>query len=169
MAESKKHRILKHIAMRWLQGTGCVAWAFEVSFPFIGIVDVMGLKESGDVYIVEAKVSRSDLRSDMREYAYGYGGKYSKLSKLGKYEASSKVDFIYYIVADGIDTSVLPTFVGLLDESGRVKRRAQRRRTGHSDGDKLASFVKISKALAWRKYGHVIKHEVEQLEYCLME
>jgi hypothetical protein len=171
MAESHKHKLLKQVAMRWLQSTGCVAFAFEVSFYSIGIVDVMGLKECGDTYIVEAKASYGDLKNDMREhgYRYRYGGKYSKLSKVDKIERSTQMDFVYYIVADGIDISELPVFIGILNEAGAVKRRAKRRRQeAKNDRDKLASFVKIAKALSWRKYGYVINHEQEQVEFSLM-
>jgi hypothetical protein len=169
MPESHKHKLLKQIGMRWLQGTGCVAFAFEVSFYGIGIVDVMGLKETGDVYVVEAKTSRSDLANDFHEYAYAYGFKHSKLSKIGKYESSSQVDFVYYIVADGVDTSQLPAFIGILTEAGVVARRAKRRLRAKTEKKKLDSFIKIAKALSWRKYGYVINHEQEQLEFSLLE
>ncbi len=166
MAESRKHRLLKQVALRWLQGAGCCAFACEVRYDFIGIVDVMGLKQNGDVYVIEAKASSGDMRRDAREYA-GYGGKYSRLSKLDKYQTSRKVDFIYYIVADGVNTVELPTFIGVLSEAGVVVRRAKRRVRAKTEKARLDSFIKIAKALSWRKYGHVINHEQEQLEFSI--
>jgi len=169
MAESHKHLLLKQVAMRWLQSTGCVAWVFEVSFYDIGIVDVCGLKKGGDVYVVEAKISNSDLKNDFKGTGRRHGFKYSKLSKIYKYEVSKQVDFIYYITADGVDTSDLPTFIGLLDESGRIKRRAGRRRPKEkSDKEVMQSFRRVAKALSWRKYKHVINHEQEQIEFSLI-
>jgi len=156
MAESHKHLLLKQVAMRWLQSTGCVAWVFEVSFYDIGIVDVCGLKKGGDTYVIEAKVSTSDLRNDFK-------------SKIYKYERSKQIDFIYYIVADGVDTSNLPMFIGLLNESGKVTRKASRRRPKQkSDKEVMQSFRRVAKALSWRKYKHVINHEQEQIEFSLI-
>lgn len=161
MAESHKHKLLKQVGMRWAQSVGCVAFAFEVSYSFIGIVDVMGVKTNGDVYVIEAKISASDFRSDFKEKRY-------RMPKIERFEKSSKVDFVYYIVADGIDTGCLPAFIGILNEHGRVIRRAKRRDRVRTDKTKLDSFLLIAKALSWRKYGYVILHEQEQLEFSLM-
>lgn len=166
MAESIEHKKLKQVAMRWLQKTGCVAWAFEVSFSHIGIVDVMGLKKDGNIYIVEAKRSNSDLKNDFKEYGRRYRLKYSRPSKIDNFRITKQIDFLYYICADCVDTSALPAFIGILSESGNIKRRATRLRPNiKSDKDKYAAFMKIAKALSWRKYKHVIYGGKEQLEF----
>jgi len=138
----------------------------EVSYS-VGIVDVVGVKANGDVYVVEAKASQSDLHNDMRTRGYEYGYRYNKDSKLQKYESSRQFDFIYYIVADGVGITDIPTFIGVLSEDGTVKRRAVRRDRAHTDKTLVATFLKIAKALSWRKYGYVINHEQEQIEFSL--
>lgn len=161
MAESYKHKQLKQVALRWLQGTGCVAFACEISFPFM-IVDACGVKSNGDVYVVESKISNSDFKSDFKPHGF------NQMSKIQHFEMGRSIDFIYYIVGDNVDISMLPRFIGLLDESGRVKRNARRQLRVKTDKTKLDTFTKIAKACSWRAYGHVIRHEQEQLEFSLI-
>lgn len=163
MAESHKHRLLKQVALRWVRGVGCCAFACEVSFVYIGVVDVMGLKERGDVYVIEAKISNADFRNDFKPR-----GIY-ELPKVERFGLSRQIDFVYYIVAHDVDTAELPEFIGILNEAGVVKRRAKRQNRDQTGRTLLDSFVKIAKALSWRKYGHVINHEQEQMEFSLME
>lgn len=163
VAEGRKHRILKQVAMRWVQGTGCVAWAFEVSMLFVGIVDVYGIKANGDVYIVEAKASQADFKNDLVPHGFNH------LSKTARLEHSTRFDFVYYIVADGVDPTGLPAFVGLLNEMGRVKRNASRRPRAHNLESRLDSFSKIARACSWRAYGHIIRGESEQMNFSLFD
>lgn len=163
MAESRKHKILKQTALRWMQGRGCVAFACEISMSIIGIVDVYGVKSCGDIYVAEAKASRADLKNDF--IPHGIHG----LPKITRFEYNHAYDFVYYILGHGIDYSELPGFIGILSESGGVLRRASRRPRVHTDAQYLQSFVKIAKACSWRAYGHVIRGESEQLEFALME
>jgi hypothetical protein len=165
MAESIKHKQLKQIALRWIQQTGCVAFACEVSLHPLGTVDVYGVKAKGDVYIVEAKAFQSDLNADLRpKIRYGF----RDLSKMDRIEITRTVDFIYYIISDGLDISNLPEFIGILSESGRIRRNAKRRPRQQTDKTKMDAFVKVAKACSWRAYGHVIRHEQEQLEFSIM-
>lgn len=153
--ESKKHKQLKQVALRWLQRTGCVVFATEVSFGFLGIVDVAGLKSSGDVYIVEAKTTTADLRNDGRR------------RKNWKLMNTRDVDFIYYIVSDDVNTSSLDDGIGILDENGRVVKKAKRRHTNKNYTTKERNAMRFAKSLSWRMYGHVIRQEKEQIEFSL--
>ena len=163
MAEGRAHKTLKQVALRWVRGVGCVAFACEISWGQIGIVDVAGIKDNGDVYVIEAKASNSDMRSDAKPHRIRY---YRKMeSKLDRIERSCRIDFVYYIVADGVDTDCLPTFIGILDQNGRVRRNAKRRDQPHGDAQKLRDFSKFARACSWRAYGHVINHEQEQTEF----
>ena len=159
--EGRVHKQLKQVALRWVQSTGCVAFCCEMRWDWIGIVDVAGIKTSGDIYIIEAKASNADMRSDVRSQRF-------RIPKIERIEASSKVDFIYYIVADGVDTSELPPFIGLRDINGRVRRNARRRnRPPSNTEDKLEMFSKFARACSWRAYGNVIRGEQEQMEFSL--
>ena len=156
--ESREHKMLKQVALRWVRKTGCCVFTCEISWAKIGIVDVAGVKENGDVYIVEAKASNADMRADV------------KRNKIYKFLSSRSIDFVYYIVEDGVKTDGLPATIGILDSCGRVCRRAQRNReSGHSIESRLATFSKFARALSWRAYGHVINHEQEQREFSLMK
>ena len=152
--ESTKHKILKQVALRWVQKNGCVAFACEVMWGFVGIADVVGIKANGDVYLVEAKVSNSDMRSDAKR-------------KFWKLETSNRIDFVYYIIADFVSIGELPLFIGVLDGNGRVSRKAQRRQRGKTLTEKAEDFERIARACSWRAYGYVIRHEKEQLEFAL--
>lgn len=159
--ESREHRLLKQVALRWLQQTGCVAFACEVSFDFIGIVDAAGIKSCGDVYVVEAKISQRDFDGDFRRKA-------RRLDKHSRFRLSTKAfDFLYYVVADGIDTSKLDTSIGILDATGRVQRRCKRRDRLKTPEGKCKDFCRFASACSWRAYGHVIRHEQQQLEFSL--
>jgi len=151
--ESRKHRQLKQIALRWVQNTGCIAFACEVSFGYIGIADVAGIKKNGDIYIVEAKISNADMKSDIKRR------KFWKLENV-----SAPIDFVYYIVADGVDTSVLDTSIGILDENGRKQRNA-RRRDRKRPADLTKDFEKFARTCSWRAYGRIINGQKEQLEF----
>lgn len=153
--ESRKHKLLKQVGLRWIQSTGCVAFACEVRWGFCGIVDACGVKANGDVYIVEAKASTADLRSDVNG------------RKIYRIQQSRDVDFVYYIVANHVDFSILPTWVGILNQHGIVRRKAQRRKQANTI-TKAAAFEKLARALSWRAYGHVIRHEQEQLEFSIL-
>jgi hypothetical protein len=162
MAESSKHKLLKHTALRWLQKTGCVAFACEMSYATIGIVDASGIKTNGDVYIVEAKASNRDMRSDTRPRPMRYYPR-KKESKIDRIRRSPHVDFVYYIVADGVDTA-LPPFIGIIDESGRVRRKAKRRNRRRGSDVKFRDFSKFARACSWKAYGDVIHGETIDLE-----
>lgn len=166
MAEGRVHKMLKQVALRWVQRTGCVAFACEVSYALIGIVDVAGIKDNGDVYIVEAKASNSDMRSDARRRPMRYYPR-EKESKLDRIERSQYVDFVYYIISDGVDVDCLPSFIGILDQSGRVRRNAKRRNRPRGSEVKFRDFSRFARACSWRAYGHVINHEQEQTEFSL--
>lgn len=155
MSESREHHQLKQVALRWVQNTGCVAFAYEVRFLF-GIVDVAGIKRSGDIYIVEAKTTTADMRNDAKR---------RKLWKMENFR--NEVDFIYYIVSDGVDTSLLDTSIGILDETGRNRRNAKRRQRTRTPKTHFDNFYKFAKVCSWRAYGHVIRGEKEQFEFSL--
>lgn len=161
VAEGIKHKLLKQVGLRWIQGVGCVAFACEMRYDFIGIVDVAGIKANGDVYIVEAKASSSDMRSDMKD-------KGRRSPKIYRIQNCSVVDFVYYIVADTVTVpDHFPDFIGIIDESGRVQKRATRRvrpRTSQLTAEDLGRFARVC---SWRAYGHVIRHEQEQLEFSI--
>lgn len=154
--ENHKHKLLKQVALRWVQQTGCVVFACEVRWRFCGIVDVLGIKASGDVYIVEAKDSQADLMSDY------------KRGKLWKLEQSAGFDFLYYIVSDCVDAVSLPTWIGIIDENGRIRRKAARRKLSKTHIKKEKNFEKMARCLSWRAYGKVIRHEQEQPEFSLV-
>lgn len=157
MAEGRKHHVLKQVALRWVQSTGCVAFGCEINWGWIGIVDVVGMKTNGDVYIIEAKASSADMRAD------------TKRGKLYRLENSTRIDFVYYCVADGVKTDHLPGFIGVLDEHGRVRRKAKRRSRPHNIETRLDNFSRMARALSWRAYGRVINGEQEQQEFSLIE
>ena len=161
MAESKTHKTLKQIALRWVQSVGCVAFACEMSFAYIGIVDVAGIKANGDIYIVEAKAFNSDMRSDMK-FAR------RRPPKIDRIQNSSAIDFVYYIVADAVEIpDGFPDFIGVLDESGRVRKRAIRRARPRTAQRTAHDFGRFARVCSWRAYGHVIRHEQEQLEFSI--
>jgi len=160
--ESTKHKLLKQVAIRWLQGTGCVAWATEVRWYFCGIPDAMGIKAKGDVYVVEAKDTTADLRSDFKPKGYAI-----TMTKSWKLQQTRDVDFVYYIVSDGVDTARLPAWIGILDENGRVRRNAKRRGDSRTAKNKAANFELIARKLSWRTYGYVIRGEQKQEEFSL--
>lgn len=152
--ESIEHHRLKQIALRWLQRNGCVAFACEVTWSFLGIIDAAGIKRGGDVYLVEAKVSTSDLKAD------------SKRRKSWKMSVWKSYDFMYYIISDVVDASLIDDWIGILDQHGRVQRKAKRQsRSGTRDTYK--DLCTIASACSWRAYGHVIREEKEQLEFCV--
>ena len=153
--EGKTHKQLKQVALRWVQGVGCVVFACEVSWGWIGVVDVLGIKANGDVYMLEAKASNADMRSDL------------KRGKLYKIENTRNVDFVYYIVADKVSVSGLPEFIGIIDQYGRVKRRAVRRDRNSDMKQRLDEMGRMARACSWRAYGHIIKGEKEQIEFSL--
>lgn len=157
MSESYLHHKLKQVGLRWVRSVGCVAFACEVRWGWMGIADVIGVKENGDVYLVEAKASTSDLRSDAK------AGK-----KLYKLQNSKDIDFVYYIITTGVNTDVLPIWIGLLDEHGRVQRRAKRLDRSRTPAIRLCHMGRIARACSWRAYGHVIRHEQEQPEFSLL-
>lgn len=161
MAESLAHKTLKQVALRWVQRTGCVAFACEIGWAMIGIADVAGIKANGDVYIVEAKISNSDMRSDMKNTR-------RNVSKIYRITNSRSVDFVYYIVADDVKIpDMFPAFIGLLDSTGRIKRNAKRRQRAHKDQAMLNDFGRFARKCSWRAYGHVLRHEQEQLEFSI--
>jgi len=154
--ESVDHHRLKQVALRWLQNTGCVAFCCELSWGWVGIVDAAGIKASGDVYIVEAKISNSDLKADY------------KRRKAYKIRASRRIDFVYYILADGVDRTLLQDpSIGILNQYGRVLRNAKRRQRQKTLEVKCADFERFARSLSWRAYKHVIREEKEQLEFCI--
>lgn len=159
--ESVAHKILKQVGLRWIQGVGCVAFACEMGYGFIGIVDVAGIKSNGDVYIVEAKASSSDMQSDMKD-------KGRRSPKIYRIQNSTGVDFVYYIIADAVVIpDGFPSFIGIIDESGRVQKRATRRARPHTSQLTAEDFGRFARVCSWRAYGHVIRHEREQLEFSL--
>lgn len=163
MAEGRTHKILKQVALRWVQQTGCVAFVCEMSIGYIGIVDVAGIKANGDVYIVEAKASNADMRSDMKD-------SHRRASKIYRITHSSMVDFVYYILADAVNTpGGLPDFIGILDQNGRVRRKAKRRERLHNAQIKFDDFNRFARTASWRAYGSVINGESEQMEFTLTE
>jgi len=63
MAESELHKKLKGKAINWLNQTGCSIVAEEVSFRG-DLFDVVGIKDNGIKYCVEAKATQKDLNGD---------------------------------------------------------------------------------------------------------
>jgi len=114
------------------------------------------MKANGDVYIVEAKASNSDMKSD------------DKRGKLWKLVNSQRLDFVYYIIADRVDTDDLPPIFGILDENGRIVRKARRRQRVQTLGARLADFERFARVCSWRAYGHVIRQEQEQMEFSMV-
>ena len=161
--ENHKHKLLKQVALRWVQSTGCVVFVCEVCWYWCGIPDVLGIKKNGDVYIVEAKDTTADLRSDFKIKEYHRG-----LQKGQRLEYSRDVDFVYYIVSDGVDTAIVPTWIGLIDESGRVRRNAKRRQVSRTHSNKNKNFERVARRLSWIHYGWVIRGEQEQTEFSLV-
>jgi len=129
MGESKTHQILKQVALRWVQRTGCVVFACEVNWGFVGTVDV---------------------------------------AELWKLVNSQRLDFVYYIIADRVDTDDLPPIFGILDENGRIVRKARRRQRVQTLGARLADFERFARVCSWRAYGHVIRQEQEQMEFSMV-
>ena len=157
--ESIKHKLLKQVALRWIQSVGCTVFATEIMWYSCGIPDAIGMKPTGDVYLVEAKDTTADLRADAK-------GKKRHLSKLCRLEQSRDIDFVYYIVSDRVDTNLLPKWVGVIDESGRVKRRAKRHES-RTSSRKEQNYHTLAARLSWVAYGNVIRHEQEQPEFSL--
>jgi hypothetical protein len=119
------------------------------------IVDVAGLKSNGDLYVVEAKATTSDMKRDL------------KSKKHARLVSTQQVDFIYYIIADGVDFDGLDTSIGIIDEYGRVVRRAKRKHTSKTDRMRRNEAMIFAKALSWRTYGHVIRREKQQYEFSM--
>ena len=162
MAEGRTHKVLKQVALRWVRQTGCVAFVCEMSIGHIGIVDVAGIKTNGSVYIVEAKASSTDMRSDMKDSR-------RNVSKIYRITHSNMVDFVYYIVADEVKIpDDFPDFIGILDQNGRVRRNAKRRERTHNAQVELKDFNRFARTASWRAYGSVINGEAEQREFSLM-
>jgi len=171
--ENHKHKLLKQVALRWVQKTGCVVFATEVQWHFCGIPDAVGMKADGGVYIVEAKDTTSDLRSDFKPRGWRGVKPYVMEdglvigSKLWKFKISYDYDFLYYIVSDCVDTSMLPKWVGIIDERGRVRRNAKRRQKSRTEKNRTKNFETMARKLSWKAFGHVIRGEQEQPEFSL--
>ena len=119
MAEGRTHKMLKQVGLRWVRQTGCVAFVCEMSLGNIGIVDVAGIKTNGYVYIIEAKASTADMRSDMKDSR-------RRVSKTYRITHSTMADFVYYIIADEVKIPEgFPAFIGILDQNAvcNEKRR----------------------------------------------
>ena len=162
MAEGRTHKILKQVALRWVQKTGCVAFVCEMSIDYIRTCDVAGIKANGDVYIVEAKASTADMRSDTKDSR-------RNVSKVYRLLHSTLIDFAYYIIADGVVIpDDFPDFIGILDQNGRVRRKAKRRERVHNERVKFDDFSRFARTASWRAYRSVIAGECEQHEFSLM-
>ncbi len=162
MAEGRTHKILKQVGLRWIQKTGCVAFVCEMSIGFIGIVDVAGIKKNGDVYIIEAKASTSDMLSDTKDSR-------RNIAKTYRITHSSMVDFVYYILSDEVKIpDDFPDFIGILDQNGRVRHKPKRRDRVHNAQIKFDDFSRFARTASWRAYGKVVFHEQEQTEFSLM-
>jgi len=163
--ENHKHKLLKQVALRWVRSVGCICFACEVRWYFCGIPDVVGIKANGDVYIVEAKDSHADLATD---FYLTFTPKGRKRTKGMKLESSRDVDFVYYILSDWVDSRVLPEWIGIIDEHGRVQRRAKRREISRTRQNKAKNFDVMARKLSWLHYGWVIRGEQEQKEFSLL-
>ena len=159
--ENHKHKLLKQVGLRWVRSVGCVVFACEVRWYFCGIPDVVGIKGNGDVYIVEAKDTSADLRSDFTPLG-------RRMPKGYKLEVSKDIDFVYYILTDGVDASVLPEWIGIIDENGRVQRRAKRKGISSTGQKKSENFEVMARKLSWLHYGWVLNGEQEQKEFSLL-
>lgn len=60
MAESELHKKLKNEGVKWLCETGCSIVSEEVSFRG-SLFDVVGIKDNGLSYCIEAKATQEDL------------------------------------------------------------------------------------------------------------
>lgn len=141
-----------------------------------GIADALGLKKTkGDVYYIEAKVSRADLickkqrnvyrRSvgmyDVRCYCHNFrmDGKTrdgwedcGECKRLAENSYDTGVDFYYVIVADGVvvEPSLYPMW-GVLDQRGNVIRKAKRMKRATKDTKSVAEA--IAHVLVYKVYG----------------
>ena len=163
--ENHKHKLLKQVALRWVRSVGCICFACEVRWYFCGIPDVVGIKANGDVYIVEAKDSHADLATD---FYLTFTPKGRKRTKGMKLESSRDVDFVYYILSDWVDSRVLPEWIGIIDEHGRVQRRAKRREISRTGQNRAKNFEAMARKLSWLHYGWVLNGEQEQKEFSLL-
>lgn len=162
MGASDKHKQLTRTALWWLYERGCSCFAEEVPTRN-GIADALGvITRAGEqrVYYIEAKQSRSDLickkqkgcyeQSLFGEVKYSYAYPVPQLHD---------VDYYYLIVADGVkvEPELYPEW-GVLDERGKVLRRAKRMRKA----DGIAQHVEaIAHALVYRHYGKMYLGEMK--------
>jgi len=148
MAEGEEHKNLKNQAIRWLYKNGCIAFAQEFLFDDLGVADVCGIKRNGDAYWIEAKASQEDFNSRSEKAK-------RRRFRERQEEFSYVVDFIYYIIADGLSTEDLPDFIGIMDKSGKVIRRAKRLTNTKSE-DELERFIKFAHICSLRAYKDVL-------------
>ncbi len=170
-----KHRQLQDVAIGWLYGVGCTVFAQEVPTQN-GIADALGVKRNDDVYYLECKASRSDLiclkqkscyaRSiggkEKKCYIHTYKGLDGKVNMVGaeacqgcKIVATSRgdtgVDFYYIIAADGIRTDDVYPMWGVIDERGKIVRKAKRMKRNSRDSKAL--LHDIAHVLVYKVFG----------------
>lgn len=144
------HDELKKAAIGWLYNLGCQAFAEEVPTAN-GVADALGIKGE-DVYYVEAKASRADLicPKQKRVYQQALVGFERGIWQTGQF--AHDIDFYYVIVADGVavEADLYPMF-GVLDERGKVVRRAKRFKT--QDNHTSKHLKSIAHRLVYQVYG----------------
>lgn len=169
------HKDLQDIAIRWLYGVGCSAFAKEVPTAN-GIADALGVKSSKeDVYYIECKASRSDLICQKQKkvyksavgdvvqlcymHAWNNGAFKEKLGDcdqckvVGMRSGDTGIDFYYIVVAEGlvVEDSLYPHF-GVINHKGEIVRRA--RRMKRVDGERTKSALSaIAHVLVYKCYG----------------
>lgn len=145
-----KHDELCNTAIGWLYGRGCQVFAQEVP-TWNGIADAVGVKDN-DVYYIEAKASRSDLKCKKQQCCYRRTElieQYINQTKGPFYQ--NDVDFFYFIVADGVkfEDTLYPDW-GIINESGIVVRKAKRM---YKVADNKGMLKSIGHVLVYKVFG----------------
>ena len=116
MAESDNHNFLKKQAVRWLRKY-CFCFSTEIQLGDSQIADAIGIRYTGDIYMIEAKATRADLMS----------AKQKAVNERLEKNHLVIPDFHYFILEDGVKLAdhEYPMW-GVLDKVGTVIRRAKR-------------------------------------------
>jgi hypothetical protein len=175
-----KHKHLQAVAIQWLYGRGCHAFAKEVPTSN-GNADALGIKAPRDkkhtVYYIEAKASRSDLicmkqrlcylksvgARKERCYYHTVRDKMTHLREKDPLEecpqclqieqknGDTGIDYYYLIVADGVKVEDhLYPEWGIISENGTTLRKAKCMKR---EGDTQKLMLNIAHVLVYKVFG----------------
>ena len=148
MAESELHKKLKKEAVIWLNQTGCSIVGEEISFRG-DMLDVVGIKDNGIKYCIEAKATQRDLnRKRQTDFTNSYRGNFT---------------FYYLILPEDLKPSWEWEKWGIIrvhsanDDLGhrllaRVERRAKRFESRRSFYETIEIIMAVAKRLTNQRY-----------------